>query len=85
MPVRKNGVLIPADNSFEAINCFVNHVPSPEYEELQWAMLGMASANDKLVTLVKDIKSYVEDGDTSTVSRAQTRQKMLQRINAISQ
>lgn len=42
-PLRKKGVLIPADNSFEAINRFVNHVPSPEYEELQWALLGLAS------------------------------------------
>ncbi len=45
-PVRKKGVLIPADNSFEAINRFVNHFPSPEYEELQWALLGLAAARE---------------------------------------
>ncbi len=46
-PMRKKGVLIPADNSFEAINRFVNHVPSPEYEELQWALLAIASEREK--------------------------------------
>ena len=46
-PVRKKGVLIPADNSFEAINRFVNCLPSPEYEELQWALLGLAASREK--------------------------------------
>ena len=46
-PVRKKGVLMPADNSFEAINRFVNCLPSPEYEELQWALLGLAASREK--------------------------------------
>lgn len=46
-PVRKKGVLMPADNSFEAINRFVNCLPSPEYEELQWALIGLAASREK--------------------------------------
>lgn len=42
-PIKTEGILAPANHSFDAINKFVN--ASPEYEELQWAMLGMASAS----------------------------------------
>ena len=45
-PVKKKGILMPRDNSFEAINCFVNHYPSPHYEELQWALLGLAASRE---------------------------------------
>lgn len=49
-PIRANGVLIPADYSFEAINNFVHATPSPEYEELQWALLGIAASLEKAAT-----------------------------------
>ena len=52
-PIKKKGVLIPADNSFEAINRFVNCLPSPEYEELQWALLGLANHVEKLDAAIK--------------------------------
>jgi hypothetical protein len=47
-PIKKKGILIPANNSFEAINRFVNYFPSPSYEELQWALLGIANHVEKL-------------------------------------
>lgn len=37
----KNGIKWPANSSFDAVNEFVHS--SPDYEELQWAMLGIAS------------------------------------------
>jgi hypothetical protein len=52
-PIKKRGVLIPADNSFEAINRFVNCFPSPQYEELQWALLGIADKIERLDEAVK--------------------------------
>lgn len=42
-----NQINVPKGNSFEAINCFVNGNPSPEYEELQWALLGLAANREK--------------------------------------
>lgn len=45
-PVRKDGILLPANYSFGAINAFVHDDVS--FEELQWAMLGMAGELDAL-------------------------------------
>jgi hypothetical protein len=45
-PIRKRGILMPRDNSFQAINEFVHYWPSPEYEELQWALLGLAASRE---------------------------------------
>lgn len=41
-PVRKEGILIPADDSFAAINEFV-HDLDVSFEELQYALLGLAA------------------------------------------
>jgi hypothetical protein len=42
MPVETDGVLVPANYSFDAINKFVN-CSDVNFEELQWALLDIAT------------------------------------------
>lgn len=53
---RVDGILIPANYSFEAINEFVHH-PDVEFEELQWAMLGMATERDAFITALRSVRN----------------------------
>ena len=57
-PKRIEGILIPADYSFAAVNEFV-HDCEVSYEELQWAMLGMATERDNLVADVARWKKNI--------------------------
>lgn len=41
-PITEEGILRPRDYSFPSVNAFVHH-PDVTYEELQWALLGIAS------------------------------------------
>lgn len=54
----------PADYSFAAVNDFVHH-PEVSYEELQWAMLGMATERDKAHAAIQAIEErYIDGCDT---------------------
>ncbi len=47
-------ILVPANNSFDAINKFVHNVREPIYEELAWALLGLAASREnELAKLTK--------------------------------
>lgn len=55
-PLRVEGILVPANHSFAAINEFV-HDCEVSYEELQWAMLGMATDREKLIAALKECEA----------------------------
>ncbi len=53
----EGSILVPANNSFDAINKFVHNVREPIYEELQWALLGLAASREnELAKLNKKVK-----------------------------
>lgn len=48
-PIRREGILSPVNHSFDAINAFVHH-PEVSYEELGWALLGIAGGQQKIAS-----------------------------------
>ncbi len=50
-------ILVPANNSFDAINKFVHNVREPIYEELQRALLGLAASRENELGKLNKVKS----------------------------
>lgn len=56
-PVTREGVTIPANHSFAAVNEFVHG--DVHFEELQWAMLGLATDRERIVDELRALANLV--------------------------
>lgn len=58
-PITREGVTIPANHSFAAVNEFVHG--DVHFEELQWAMLGLATDRERIETALRDLYNVIRD------------------------
>jgi hypothetical protein len=58
-PITREGVTIPANHSFAAVNEFVHG--DVHFEELQWAMLGLAKDRERIETALRDLYNVIRD------------------------